>query len=140
MRRLSYANVMSTIAVFVALGGASYAVVSLPNNSVGTKQVKDHSLGVSDLSRKAVRSLRGKAGARGATGATGPAGTNGTNGVNGTKGDTGDTGADGLKWTTAVNAGVEQFPNSATTNFGDPIMPDGPSVTVTVPSSGLVLV
>ena len=39
-RHLSYANVMATIAVFVALGGAGYAAVKLPKNSVGTKQLK----------------------------------------------------------------------------------------------------
>ena len=36
--RASFANVMSCLALFVALGGASYAAVSLPNNSVGAKQ------------------------------------------------------------------------------------------------------
>jgi hypothetical protein len=40
MHRLSYANVVATIAVFIALGGASYAAVKLPKNSVGTKQLK----------------------------------------------------------------------------------------------------
>jgi hypothetical protein len=39
-RRLTYANVMATIALFVALGGASYAATQLPKNSVGTKQLK----------------------------------------------------------------------------------------------------
>jgi hypothetical protein len=38
--RLTYANLMATIAVFIALGGASYAAVRLPKNSVGTKQIK----------------------------------------------------------------------------------------------------
>jgi hypothetical protein len=37
---LSYANVMSTVAVFIALGGSAYAAVKLPPNSVGTKQLK----------------------------------------------------------------------------------------------------
>jgi hypothetical protein len=37
--RLTYANAMSTIAVFVALGGGAYAV-TVPRNSVGTKQLK----------------------------------------------------------------------------------------------------
>ena len=37
--RLTYANTMSTIAVFVALGGGAYAV-SVPRNSVGTTQLK----------------------------------------------------------------------------------------------------
>jgi hypothetical protein len=38
--RLTYANVMATIAVFIALGGASFAALKLPKNSVGTKQLK----------------------------------------------------------------------------------------------------
>ena len=37
--RLTYANAMSTIAVFVALGGGAYAV-TVPRNSVGPKQLK----------------------------------------------------------------------------------------------------
>ena len=37
--RLTYANAMSTIAVFVALGGGAYAV-TVPRNSVGSKQLK----------------------------------------------------------------------------------------------------
>lgn len=37
---LTYANVMATIAVFIALGGASYAAIKLPKNSVGTRQIK----------------------------------------------------------------------------------------------------
>ena len=43
-RRLTFANVTSCLALFVALGGASYAAIKLPANSVGTKQVKNHSL------------------------------------------------------------------------------------------------
>lgn len=38
--RLTYANVTATIALFVALGGASYAAVALPANSVGTRQLR----------------------------------------------------------------------------------------------------
>jgi hypothetical protein len=37
---LTYANVMATVAVFVAVGGTSYAVAQLPRNSVGSKQLK----------------------------------------------------------------------------------------------------
>lgn len=37
--RLSYANVVATIALFVALGGGAYAV-TLDRNSVGSKQLK----------------------------------------------------------------------------------------------------
>jgi len=38
--RLSYANVVATLALFVALGGASYAAVELPAGSVGVRQLK----------------------------------------------------------------------------------------------------
>jgi hypothetical protein len=37
--RLTYANVLATVALFIALGGASYAAVALPTNSVGTRQL-----------------------------------------------------------------------------------------------------
>jgi hypothetical protein len=40
LSRLSYANVVSTLALFLALGGVSYAAVRLPANSVGTRQLK----------------------------------------------------------------------------------------------------
>ncbi len=38
--RLSYANVTATVALFVSLGGASYAAVSLPPGSVGPTQLR----------------------------------------------------------------------------------------------------
>jgi len=41
--RLTYANAMSTIAVFIALGGGAYAV-SVPRNSVGPKQLKNNAV------------------------------------------------------------------------------------------------
>jgi hypothetical protein len=37
--RLSYANVVATLALFIALGGATYAAVELPANSVGVRQI-----------------------------------------------------------------------------------------------------
>jgi hypothetical protein len=47
---------MATIAVFVALGGTSYAVVQLPRNSVGSKQVRKNAIGNSEIRSGAVRS------------------------------------------------------------------------------------
>jgi hypothetical protein len=41
---LSYANVMATIAVFLALGGGAYAAMTLPKNSVGRKQLKTNAV------------------------------------------------------------------------------------------------
>jgi hypothetical protein len=37
--KLTYANVVATLALFAALGGASYASFKLPKNSVGPKQL-----------------------------------------------------------------------------------------------------
>lgn len=53
--KLNYANVIATIALFVALGGAAVAA-GLPKNSVGTKQLKPGAVTTSDLHRNAVTS------------------------------------------------------------------------------------
>jgi hypothetical protein len=47
--RLTFANTISVIALFVALGGASYAAVSLPRDSVGTRQLREHAVTPSKL-------------------------------------------------------------------------------------------
>ena len=50
--RLTYANVMATVAVFVALGGSAVAAkLVLPKNSVTSKSVKDGSLKGKDLAK-----------------------------------------------------------------------------------------
>jgi hypothetical protein len=38
--KLTYSNVLATLAIFIALGGVGYAATRLPKNSVGTKQIK----------------------------------------------------------------------------------------------------
>lgn len=80
-KRLTYANVMSSIAVFLLLGGATALAAKnvLPKNSVGTKQlkknavtsvkVKNHSLQASDFKAGQLPS-----GPPGAPGPVGPAG------------------------------------------------------------------
>ena len=55
-KHLTYANVMATIAVFIALGGSSYAAVKLSRNSVGATQIRKGAVGASELRRGAVRS------------------------------------------------------------------------------------
>jgi hypothetical protein len=51
---LTFANVISVIALFVALGGASYAAVNLPKNSVGPKQIKKRAVRGKHINRNAV--------------------------------------------------------------------------------------
>jgi len=53
-RHLSFANVISVIALFVALGGASYAAVTLPKNSVGPKQIKKNAVRGKHIKKNAV--------------------------------------------------------------------------------------
>lgn len=51
--KLNYANVIATIALFVALGGAAVAA-GLPRNSVGTNQLKRGAVSAAKLKRAAV--------------------------------------------------------------------------------------
>ncbi|HTR75433.1 MAG TPA: hypothetical protein VMH33_09295 [Solirubrobacterales bacterium] len=53
--RLTYANVMSTVAVFLALtGGATAIAMSLPKNSVGSKQIKKGAVTEAKIAKEAV--------------------------------------------------------------------------------------
>ncbi len=52
--RLTYANVMATIAVFVALGGTSYAAVKLAANSVGAREIKAGAVRSSEIENGSV--------------------------------------------------------------------------------------
>lgn len=80
--RLTYANVTATLALFVALGGSSYAALTLPRNSVGSKQirtsavtsseVRDRTVRLRDISRSARTALTGQQGPQGPQGPSGP--------------------------------------------------------------------
>jgi hypothetical protein len=114
MRVLTYANVTSTAALFIALGGVSYAAATLPSNSVGSKQlqanvvtsskVKDGSLLRADFKiGELPTGVSGNRGPQGETGAQGDRGPQGERGVQGERGSqglagaTGDVGATGLQ-------------------------------------------
>ena len=103
-QRLTYANVMATLALFVALGGTSYAAVTLPRNSIGAKQIRpgsvrssdvlDSSLQLRDFSRRARVALRGSRGPAGPAGPAGPSGSSGSQGTaGGSQGAAGGSGA-----------------------------------------------
>lgn len=72
--RLSYANVMATVAVFLVLGGGAYAATSLPKNSVGSKQLKNGSITPAKLNAGAKAALRGATGPQGIPGPQGAPG------------------------------------------------------------------
>jgi hypothetical protein len=88
-KRLTFANTMSVIAVFIALGGTAIAVTQLPKDSVGAKQIKAgavRSPEVKDFSLEAEDFAKGTLlkGDKGDKGEQGPAGQPGTPGAPGT--------------------------------------------------------
>ena len=89
--RLTYANVMATVAVFVALGGTSYAVTQLPRNSVGSSQIKTNAVRSPEVENGSLR--------------LGDIGTSARDALRGQKGDTGPPGAPAAKFFAAVTSG-----------------------------------
>ena len=87
-KRLTFSNVIALLALFIALGGTSYAVTALPKNSVGTQQIKKDAVTGAKVKNGSLSSadfaagtlLKGDTGASGATGATGPQGATGAAG------------------------------------------------------------
>jgi hypothetical protein len=81
-KRLTYANVMSSIAVFlVVAGGTAFAASQLGKESVGTKQLKKEAVSLAKINAAAKNKLKGATGAQGPKGekgdtgpSTGPAG------------------------------------------------------------------
>jgi hypothetical protein len=67
MPRLTYANVVATLALFIALGGASYAALKVPKASVGSKQLKDDGVKTRDIAPDAVGADQLKEGSVGPT-------------------------------------------------------------------------
>jgi hypothetical protein len=55
---LNYANVMATVAVFVALGGSSYAAITLSKNSVKSKHIGKGEVRGADIAKGAVNSRK----------------------------------------------------------------------------------
>jgi hypothetical protein len=97
-------NVVAYLALFVALGGTSYAAVTLKKNSVKTQHVKDGTLKRSDFARGVLPAgptgastpRDGQAGTPGRDGAAGPAGSQGDRGPQGERGPQGDRGPAGV--------------------------------------------
>ena len=93
--RLTYANIVASIALFVALGGTSYALATgsigsreIKNNAVRGKDVRDGTIGSrdvkdGDLLAKDFKSGQLPAGERGLTGPPGPQGDKGERGLPG---------------------------------------------------------
>jgi len=119
--RITYANVVSSLALFLTLGGVAYATNALPGLSVGSRQLKPRAVRTGKIADRAVTRTKirrgavryahlnprlldwlkprtgkqGPEGARGPVGATGPLGPIGLTGATGAQGTTGNQGATG---------------------------------------------
>ena len=127
-RRLSYANVIATIALFAALGGTSYAALTVTgknvkNNSLSGRDIKNSSLTSTDVKDRSLLSKDFKTGQL-------PAGSKGD------KGDTGAAGAAGAAGATnvttranTVSAPVGSSDVTASCQAGEKAVGGGPSYT-----------
>ncbi len=83
MKRPSPALIISLLALFVALGGTSYAVSQLPEKSVGTKQLQNGAVTAKKIKKATRKALKGKRGLRGLPGSPGAKGDPGPQGPRG---------------------------------------------------------
>ena len=113
--RPSAAMVVALCALGVALGGTSYAAVSLPKNSVGAAQLRQNAVTSSKVGADAVTSTKVKNGSLLArdfksgqlpAGPQGPTGAQGERGAQGAAGTQGPAGAQGAPGTAVAYARV----------------------------------
>jgi hypothetical protein len=127
--RLSYSNVVSTLCLFILLGGVSWAATSLPKNSVGTAQLKKNAVNSSKVKNRSLRAVDFASGqlpkgATGATGLQGPAGAAGIEGATGATGPEGAPGADGATGPTGATGATGSSAPGAV--FGNSLLPTSP--------------
>lgn len=130
MHRPTYAEITSTLALFLALGGVSYAAATLPSNSVSSATIRNGQVRSADLAAGSVsasklsKDLRAQLGVStskgidGTSGADGKHGSNGSDGANGSAGATGATGPQGAQGAPGP-AGRDGAAIAARANFGN---------------------
>jgi hypothetical protein len=97
--KLTYANVIATLALFLALGGGgAWAATTVAGNSIGTVQLKNGAVTAKKVSNGTLLARdfkRGQLPTAGPTGPMGPMGPTGPQGALGPKGAAGETGERG---------------------------------------------
>lgn len=129
LRAPSPAMAVAVVALFVALGGTSFAVVSLQRNSVLSKHIRKGQVKRSDIAKSAVDSARVKdgsitgadladgallAGAKGEKGDPGPTGPAGPAGAPGADGADGADGAPGPSFGDSKQTSYVSIPRCTT--------------------------
>jgi hypothetical protein len=142
---------MATVAVFVALGGSSYAALSLPKKSVGTKQLKRNAVTSSkvrngaitgaDVNESSFGQVPSAATAANATNATNAA--NAANAGHATKADQATNAGHATNADKATNAGsatTAGTANAAFSTYHDDSIPlpdsSAPLATLNIPTPG----
>ncbi len=126
-KRLTYADVMSTIAVFLILGGATaLAATKLGKNSVGTKQIKNNAVTTAKIKNGAVTGAKVKSGSL--TGTQINASTLGTvpNATNATNATTAGAVAAGA----VTPAGLASIPVARVSDNTEQVLPNETPVTL----------
>jgi hypothetical protein len=130
---LTFANVMSIVAVFIALGGSAFAaheIAKIRKNSVGAKQLKDNSVASPEVRNGSLSAgdfapgqlPQGERGPEGAQGPQGPAGTTGPAGPQGPAGT--------ARAYATVQANASFVPDTKHPGFTDVFEPAGAPGTV----------
>ncbi len=129
-KRLTYANVMSSLALFLVLaGGTAFAASQLGKETVGAKQLKKGAVTPAKLSSASKKTLTG------ATGPQGPKGDRGEKGERGERGERGEPGPAvvvlpaGQTETGVWGAGAENENWAIATIRFDPTLPEVPAST-----------
>lgn len=142
------------LALFIALGGVSYAAVNLPKNSVGPKQLKRGAVTQAKVRNGAITSAKVRDGSllrkdfrrgqlpRGPVGPAGPAGPAGATGAPGTPGPAGATGPTGtVDLSAAGKVSRQNFQaGEQTFNAGNTTYVQVGSLVIDAPADGYVLV
>jgi hypothetical protein len=113
-KKLTYANVISTLCLVLLVGGGSaYAATQLAKNSVGTRQIKREAVTPAKLSKATKAALAGTPGRVGPQGAKGARGEKGEKGARGEKGDQGVKGERGEPGPRGTSKAVTKFVRGA---------------------------
>jgi len=120
--RLTYANVTATLALFIALGGGAYAAITLPANSVGSRQIRAGAVHSSEIKDRSVRLRDMSLSARTAlTGQQGPVGPQGPAGAPAIKYFAAATSGGRFVRGNAVGGGHDTAIGSYTVTFAQPV-------------------
>jgi hypothetical protein len=125
--KLTYANVVASLALFVALGGTSYAVATLGKNSVKSENIGKEQVKASDIAKNAITSPKVKDGSLLATdfkagqlpaGPRGAQGDRGQQGPQGQRGPQGPVGISGMEKVSATSPENSNSPKTIVANCG----------------------